>query len=87
NLASLVGEARAAEIKEEMIRLRNGSPRHDAKRTVESGSVNAILPEFQLSSINAASLRAEIAVVVHLYHVDLAGEINEYLNMMFSFSS
>lgn len=81
SLASVVGAEHIAEIEAEMKRIQDG------KRLLEvhagSGaakSVNIVLPEFQLSSIDKASLHAELAIVVHLYHVELAEEISTYLN-------
>lgn len=78
-LASVVGSEHVAEIEAEMARLRTGMRQVREKAGGAPNAVNAILPEFRLSSVVPASLHAELAVVVHLYHVDLADEINRYL--------
>ncbi|TDY25460.1 rhamnosyltransferase [Paraburkholderia sp. BL6665CI2N2] len=80
-LASVVGVEHVAEIETEMERMRVGRP---APVALGSGGaanpVSILLPEFQLRSIIPADLRAECAIVVHLYHVDLADEIGDYLD-------
>lgn len=80
-LASVVGSEHVAEIEAEMERMRGRKRPADAGVIpVAANSVSIVLPEFQLSSIDSATLRAELAVVVHLYHVDLAEEISDYLD-------
>jgi lipopolysaccharide biosynthesis protein len=80
-LALVVGAEHVAEIEAEMERMRGGrNSEKDAVVPVAANSVSIVLPEFQLSSIDSAALHADLAAVVHLYHVDLAEEISDYLD-------
>lgn len=80
-LASVVGSDYIVEIEAEMERMRaRKSSAGTSAAPVAANSGSIVLPEFQLSSINPTALRAELAVVVHLYHVDLADEISDYLD-------
>lgn len=80
-LALVVGTEHVDEIEAEVNRMREGKRLPDAHTgNGAANSVSILLPEFQLPSIDAVDLHAEIAVVVHLYHVDLAEEINTYLD-------
>ncbi|MBB5543045.1 rhamnan synthesis F family protein [Paraburkholderia fungorum] len=79
-LAEIVGTERVSEINAEMTRMRRKRPVGDAVAPAAANSVSILLPEFLLSSIDLSHLHAELAVIVHLYHVDLADEISDYLD-------